>query len=219
MSTGVATPTVLDLRGRTITTFIAFELHEALGPLHEGDRVELLTDAFTAIDNDLRAWSRTTGNPIVEAHTTGTAWRFVFEKGPPRRSPRSYAAIIQDDGLLELLTPLGFALAAALEGHEVALYVNGPAVRVLRRGYTPRLRGVGRPFSRFPRTGLERIGHVSPQEKLRQLRRLGARIYACGPSMQHFKVAESELAVEGVIVAEYLTFMEQLDRADIHLAL
>ena len=56
----------------------------------------------------------------------------------------------------------------------------------------------------------------SPQAKLRQLQRLGGRIYACGPSMEHFKVAEADLAFDDVIVAEYLTFMEQMDAADIH---
>lgn len=68
-----------------------------------------------------------------------------------------------------------------------------------------------------PGDGLAKAGHVSPQEKLRQLRRLGAEIFACGPSMEHFGVASSDLAFDDAIVAEYLTFMEQMDRADIHL--
>ena len=35
--------------------------------------------------------------------------------------------------------------------------------------------------------------------------------------MDHFKVAEADLALDDVIVAEYLTFMEQMDQADIHI--
>ena len=216
MVTDLETRTRLDLRGRTITTFIAYEIHDALSVLDEGDRIEVVTDAFTAIDTDLRAWCRVTGNALVDADATGSAWRFTIEKGAPRRSTRKLAAVIEDDGLFELLAPLGFALAAALEGHDVSLYFQGPAVKVLANGYISKMHGLGRPFSRFPRAGLDKVGHVPPQEKLRQLRLLGAHIYACGPSMDHFKVAEADLAFDDVIVAEYLTFMEQMDQADIH---
>ncbi len=218
MATELTTPTGLDMRGRTVTTFIAYAIDEALSSLDEGERVDVVTDAFTAIEPDLRAWCRSTGHVLVDADTTGETWRFTIEKGVPRRSPRTYAAIIEHDGLLELLAPLGFALAAALEGHPVVLYFQGPGVKVLERGYTPRLHGLGRLFSRFPRAGLDKIGHVPPQTKLSQLQRLGGRIFACGPSMEHFGVAESDLAFDDVVVCEYLTFMEQLDRADIHVS-
>jgi len=216
MSTGLESRTQLDLRGRTITTFIAYEVHDALLALDEGERVDLMTDAFDAIDTDLRAWCHATGNVMVSADQSGGRWRFTIEKRPPRRSDRQFAAIVSDDGLFELLAPLGFALAAALEGHDVSLYFQGPAVRVLAMGYVAKMHGLGRPFSRFPRAGLDKVGHIPPQAKLRQLQLLGAHIYACGPSMDHFKVAEADLAFDDVIVAEYLTFMEQMDRADIH---
>ncbi len=216
MATDLEARTRLDLRGRTITTFIVYELQDALAVLGAGDRIELVTDAFTAIDTDLRAWCRVTGNALVDVDTTGSTWRFTIEKGTPRRSTRKFAAVIQDDGLFELLAPLGFALAAALEGHQVALYFQGPAVKVLRDGYVARMHGLGRPFSRFPRAGLDKIGHIPPHEKLRQLQRLGAHIFACGPSMDHFGVAEADLAFDDVIVAEYLSFMEQMNEADVH---
>lgn len=207
----------LDLRGKTITTYILFEIHHALAEVAEGDRVEAVTDAFPAIDTDLRAWSRTTGNPLVDVIADGETRRFVIEKGPPHRSTHKLAAIISDDGLFELLSPLGFALAAALEGHEVVLYFQGPAVRVLGKGFTAKMHGPGRPFSRFPRESLAKIGHLPPQEKISQLRELGARLFACGPSMEHYKVDPDDLAFGEVTVASYPTFMEQMDSADIHL--
>ena len=76
-----------------------------------------------------------------------------------------------------------------------------------------------RPFRvvRFPRDGLAKVGHLPPPDKLRQLQQLGARLYACGPSMEHYKVDADNLAFDNVIIAAYLTFMEQLDSADIHL--
>jgi len=116
------------------------EIREAFGP--------------TAIDADVGAWSRATGNAIVERGDHARGRRYVIEKGEPRRSGHALAAIISDDGLFELLSPLGFALAAALDGHDVALYLQGPAVRVLSERFTPKMHGVGRPFSRFPRDGL-----------------------------------------------------------------
>ena len=207
----------LDLRGRTITTFIAYEVHDALSRLDEGARLDVVTDASAAIDTDLRAWCRTAGHRLVDPRTTGPTRTFTVDKGAPRRSERKFAAVINDDGLFELLAPLGYALAAALEGHEVSLYFQGPAVKVLADRYVAKMHGLGGPFSRFPRVGLAKAGHLPPQAKLGQLQHLGARIYACGPSMDHFKVAPTNLAFDGVIVCEYLTFMEQLDAADIHL--
>ena len=207
----------LDLSGRTITTFIAYEAHRVLEELAVGERLELTTDAYPPIEIDLRAWCRMTGHTLVDAHTTGLVWRFTIEKGEPVDSGRRFTAIVSDDGLLELLAPLGFALAAALEGLDVSLFFMGPAVKVLAEGHTTKLHGIARPFSRFPRNGLAAAGHVVPQEKLRQIQALGGHLYACAPSMEHFGVAPEELAFDDVIVAEYLTFMEQMAAADVHL--
>lgn len=133
-----------------------------------------------------------------------------------RATGRRFAAVISGAGLEELLSPLGCALAAALEGSEVSVYFQGPAVRVLSKGFTEHLHGFARPFSRFARAGLSKAGHVPAQEKVRQLQALGARLYLCGPSMQHFKVAMSGLAFREVTVAEYLTFAEVMAGAGIH---
>lgn len=217
MATRLEPRTSLDLRGRTITTYIVHEIRRALTTMACGERIEVVTDPFEAITIDLQTWCRVTGNQLVEADDAGPSWRFTIEKGAPSPTIRSYAGIVQDDGLMELLSPLGFALAAALEGYQVSLFFQGPAVKVLRKGYVARLHGIGRPFSRFPRLGLERAGHLPPQEKLRQLRGLGAHIYACGPSMHHFGVTEHELAVDDVTVCEYLTFLEQIEQADVRL--
>lgn len=35
--------------------------------------------------------------------------------------------------------------------------------------------------------------------------------------MEHYKIDPDDLALENVIVSEYLTFMEQMHSADIHL--
>jgi TusA-related sulfurtransferase/predicted peroxiredoxin len=207
----------LDLRGRTITTAIVFAVGEELAELAVGDELELLIEAFPAIVPDLQAWCRATGHELVDVLKDGESWRIRLRKGAPRRSDRRVAVVVSEDGLEELLSPLGFALAAALGGAQVALYLQGPAVHVLAPGFRARLHGLARPFSRFARAGLEKAGHVAPAEKLRQLQALGARLYACGPSLAHFGVDPDRIAFEGVIVCEYLTFMEVMQQADVQL--
>src|SRR5208282_730822 len=208
--------TSLDMRGKTITTFIAYETLKQLGDLTDGESLELLTDAGEEIDNDIRAWCRTRGQELTAAGHNDGSQQYVITKQPLRPSGKRYAAVISDAGLEELLSPLAFALAAALEGSDVSLYFQGPAVRVLAKGFTEHLHGPGRPFSRFARAGLTRAGHIPAQEKLGQLQALGARLYACAGSMQHFKVARTDLAFSDVTVAEYLTFMETMASADIN---
>jgi predicted peroxiredoxin/TusA-related sulfurtransferase len=204
------------MRGKTITTFIAYEAMKRLTGLADGDSLELLTDAGDAIDNDIRAFCHARGQELAATRHTDGSQHFWITKGPLRPSGKRFAAVISDAGLEELLSPLGFALAAALEGSDVSLYFQGPAVRVLARGFTEHLHGPGRPFSRFARAGMARAGHIPAQEKLRQLQTLGAHLYACGPSMQHFNVAKADLAFDAVTIAEYLTFIEAMARADIN---
>ena len=64
---------------------------------------------------------------------------------------------------------------------------------------------------------MAKSGHVSAQEKLRQLRSLGANIYMCAGSMDHFKVSEDDLIFEDLPLVEYLTFMAVMEGADIHI--
>jgi predicted peroxiredoxin/TusA-related sulfurtransferase len=208
---------VLDLRGMTISTFIAYQAAGALQRVEDGGVVEILTDDAAPILADLRAWAHARGHVVLGAEEEAGYRRVAIQKGPPRSVSHRLAMVISNPGLEELLSPLGFALAAALEGIEVHLYVQGPAVRILERGFTPRLRGWARPFSRFARKGLARVGHIGPQEKLAELRELGATIYVCGPSMEHFKVREEDLVFTDLRIVEYLTFMEVMSASDIHI--
>jgi predicted peroxiredoxin/TusA-related sulfurtransferase len=212
----IATSTSLDMRGKTITTFVAYAAAERLAALADGESLDLVTDAAPDIDSDIRAWCRASGQELVTVERTGASGHYVIRKRGLRPSGRRLAAVISDPGLEELLSPLGFALAAALEGVDVSVYFQGPAVRVLATGFAEKLHGLRRPFSRFARAGLAKAGHVPAQQKIRQLQALGARLYACGPSMRHFRVARTDLAFDDVTVAEYLTFMEVMAAADIH---
>ncbi len=207
----------LDRRGKTITTYVVFDAAAELHGMETGDVLELVTDEFEPFESDIAAWCRAAGHELVASEATPDAHRFLIAKGAAPSRGTSLAIVVSPGGLEELLSPLGFALAAALEGMQVHVFIQGPAVRVLRRGHRPKLKGWARPFSRFAAAGMAKTGHLPPQEKLRQIRSLGGRIYMCAPSMQHFKVGREELIFDDLAMVEYLTFMAVMEGCDVQL--
>ena len=213
----VAQKRSLDGRGKTITTYVVFAAAAELRSMKQGEVLELLTDEFEPFRHDIAAWCEASGNVLRSVDRATTGLVFEIEKGSRPGKESSLAIVISVDGLEELLSPLGFALAAALEGIDVHLYFQGPAVRVLTRGFRPRLKGWGRPFSRFAAAGMAKSGHIAAQEKLQQLRTMGGRIYACGGSMPHFKVSKEDLMFDDLPIIEYLSFMPIMEKADVSL--
>ena len=209
----------IDMRGKQITTYILYHAVQRLQQMNEGEVLEIVTDNFEGIESDIRAWSRMTGHTVLEVEKEATYERYYIEKALPITQSKQVAFVISTSWLEELLSPLAFALGAALEAMEVHIYFQGPGVRVLKKGFQEKLSGWGRPFSGFARKGMVQTGHIPPQEKLQQLKELGAHFYICGPSMQVFKVNKEELIFDDLIVAEYLTFMEIMMNADIHIYL
>ena len=204
--------------GRSISTGILYDVVSALNELDPGEHLALRADALPALDSDIRAWATTTGHELVAVDDADQERSYLIRKADRPRVRPSWAFVISDPGLEELLSPLGFALAAALGGSRVAIYFQGPAVRVLSRGFKERLKGLHRaPFSGFARRGLADAGHPPPQEKLRELRALGARLYACGPSMEHFKVTENDLLFDDVRIAAYPTFAAEMEAAGVQI--
>jgi len=211
------TDTSLDGRGKTITTFVIYEAAQRLERMTVGDTLEVLTDDFAPFRADIAAWCQAVGHRLLTAEDTVDGLRFLIEKGTGRPKDTKLAMVISTDGLEELLSPLGFALGAALEGIEVHLYFQGPGVRALTDSYRPKLSGWARPFSRFAASGMNKSGHIPAQDKLRQLRKLGAHLYVCGGSLQPFKVEPEQLIFDDLPIVEYLTFMAVMEAADIHL--
>ncbi len=135
---GTETTARVDMRGKTISTYVIYGVVDRFADLAQGDTLELLIDTSDALDNDIHAWSRMTGHELVGVDRGERESRYLIRKQEPRISGRQLAAVISDPGLEELLSPLGFALAAALEGVDVSLYFQGPAVRVLTKGFVGR---------------------------------------------------------------------------------
>lgn len=206
----------VDMRGKTITTFILYGAATKLRQLSEGDVLEIVADTFDPIETDIRAWCRMTGHDLMEVVREAGSQRFHIKKGASTDRAKKLALVISDQALEKLISPLGFALAAALAGIDVSIYFQGPGVRVLKKDFKEKLSGINRPFSAFARKGLADIGHIPPQDKLAQISELGGHFYVCGPSMDRFGVRREDLIFGDAIVSEYFTFLEVMTAADIH---
>lgn len=205
----------IDMRGKTITPFIIYYTVKNLNDMQTGEILEVTAERFEAIENDLSAWARMTGHRLVDMETGDNFQRYYIQKADTARSGKKLAMIVSDPSLEGLLSPLGIALSAALSGTDVSLYFQGPGVRVLKKGFKARLNGFQKPFSKFARDAMAKAGHLPPQVKLAQLNELGAKFYICGGSMEPFKVRKEDLIFDDVIIAEYLTFLEVMEGADI----
>lgn len=205
----------IDVRGKKITTFILYSAAGKLSELGEGEVLEIVAEDFEPIEGDIAAWCRMTGHKLVGVERNADGHRYYIEKAAPNQERKALAFVISDPGLGELISPLGFALAAALSETDVYLYFQGPGVKVLKTGFQEKLHGFSRLFSGLARKQLDAIGHVPPQEKLKQLREVGAHLYACGPSMEQFGVKKEQLLFDDIIVSEYVAFMEIMKKADV----
>jgi len=207
----------VDGTGKSITTFVVHEAAAALEEMADGEVLEILTDEFEPFVWDISAWTKATGHGLAASESTAEGHRFLIEKRPATARDTKLAMVLSSDGLLDLLSPLGFALAAALEGIDVHLYFQGPGVRVLTKRFRPKLPGLSRPFSRFAIAGMNKAGHIPPHDKLRQLHKLGAHIYVCGGSLQPFKVKKEDFIFDGLPIVEYFSFMSVMEDADVQL--
>ncbi len=207
----------VDGTGKSITTYVVYEAAAALEDMADGEVLEILTDEFEPFVWDMAAWSKATGHNIALSESTAEGHRFLIEKRPAAARDTKLAMVLSSGGLLDLLSPLGFALAAALEGIDVHLYFQGPGVRVLTKRFRPRLPGLSRPFSRFAIAGMTKAGHIPPHDKLRQLHQLGAHIYVCGGSLQPFKVKKEDFIFDDLPIVEYFSFVSVMEDADVQL--
>lgn len=158
---------LIDLQGKTIITYILYEIEQRFRDLAVGNLVEVLTEPDVALMNDIKAWCRITGHALVdEIHETEFARYTIRKMDVAKISTKNYVLVLSNDGLEELLAPLGLMLGAALAGQQVSIYFQGPAVRILEHGFKEQLGGINRPFSGFARNELAGIGHVPPQVKL-----------------------------------------------------
>lgn len=201
--------------GKIMAASILNSITVILDSASTGDYLELRIDNSQALHNDMMAWASLTGNValLLDKDALTSTYRIVkHHQGPVYKH---FALIVSKDGSDELLSSLGFALAAALSGMQVSIFFQGSAVKVLERGYKEKQGGINSVFSHNGQNRHEPGEPITSQEKLRELERLGARFYACQPSMDRFKVKPTELIFPDIVLSEYITFMEVLAKADI----
>ena len=214
----------LDVRDKKISLYVLQLVNHSLEKICKvGETIDLKTDHFDGLRNDILTWGQLVPHDIQEIDCDegeGVYYdRYLITKKeiPTDKQPGKVAVVISNDGLLDLVSPLGFALAAALAGMSVSLFFQGPGVRVLRTGFQGRLPGWKTLFSAFARKGMAQMGHVSPQEKVEQLIELGATIFVCHPSMEAFKVSEKDLVRPGITLCEYVRFLVEMRDASVQI--
>ena len=82
----IAANTSIDMRGKTITTFILYETVKQLQRMSDGDVLEIVTDNYAAIESDMNAWSRMTGQKLLEVEKNATYHRYYVEKASFKKS-------------------------------------------------------------------------------------------------------------------------------------
>lgn len=210
---------LVDARGTWKPYRVAYEVIKALRPPDSGSVAEVITKDDQGLLNDLGIWCRATGHELLGVQPgTGEA-RLLIRKAAPRRNDRTMTVIMSTASLQDAVYPLDKALAGAVLGMGVTVVFEGAAVRLLKRGYRPKLSGLaGGVFTAMVERVMKReIGWPLPQESILILQDLGARFYLCGPSMFGYGVHEQDLIVGQYTMGAVITWADLLARSDIQI--
>lgn len=80
----------LDVRGKTITTFIAYQAARAVSRVGDGGVVEIITDDAAPVLADVQTWARARGHVLVGTEQEAGHLRLAIQKGPPRPASASW---------------------------------------------------------------------------------------------------------------------------------
>lgn len=200
----------LDMRGNGMTTDIVARAINRLDEIAHGESLALTVDAGEAIDNDLRAWCEATGNHLLRVEESGDSSTYHIEKGVPVAVVHRMALVVSSDDHSHLAAPLSLALAAALEGVEVAIFFEGDAVSILTDRF---IDGGARRWARR----LRRSARAEAHGQVRQIHDLGGDLYACARAVNEHKLTRADFVFDRIVQAEYLTFLPIMEEADIQL--
>lgn len=210
---------LLDVRWTWKPYRVAYEVIKAMRGLETGSVVEVIAKDDQGLLNDLRTWCQATGHELLSMQPTEREARVLIRKGEPVRNDRTMTVIMSTASLERAVYPLDKALAGAVLGMEVNMVFEGAAVRLLKRGYRPRLSGlVGSVFtSKVEGVMKNEIGWPAPQESILILEDLGARFCICSPSMSGYGLREQDLIVGKYTLGAVVTWADLLARSDIHI--
>ena len=208
---------LVDARGTWKPYRVAYEVIKALRGLETGAVVEVITKDDQGLLNDLGLWCRATGHELLGKQPGRGETRVLIGKGEPARNDKTMTVVMSTASLDHAVLPLEKALAGAVLGMDVNVVFEGAAVRLLKRGYRPRLSGLaGRLFTaKVEAVMKDEIGWPLPQESILILQDLGARLYICSPSMFGYGVREQDLIVSTYTLGAVVTWADLLARSDI----
>jgi len=208
---------LVDARGTWKPYRVAYEVIKALRGLETGAVVEVITKDDQGLLNDLGLWCRATGHELLGKQPGRGETRVLIGKGEPARNDKTMTVVMSTASLDHAVLPLEKALAGAVLGMDVNAVFEGAAVRLLKRGYRPRLSGLaGRLFTaKVEAVMKDEIGWPLPQESILILQDLGARLYICSPSMFGYGVREQDLIVSTYTLGAVVTWADLLARSDI----
>ena len=208
---------VLDARWTWKPYRVAYEVIKALRGQETGSVVEVSTKDDQGLLNDLAIWCRATGHELLGEQPGQGEARLLIRKGEPVLNDKTMTVIMSTASLENAVYLLDKALAGAVLGMDVNVVFEGAAVRLLKRGYRPRLSGlVGGLFTaKVEGVMKDEIGWPLPQESILILEDLSARFYICGPSMSGYGVHEQDLIVGKYTLGAVVTWADLLARSDI----
>lgn len=210
---------LVDARGTWKPYRVAYEVIKALRGLETGAVVEVITKDDQGLLNDLGLWCRATGHELLGEQPGQGQVRLLIGKGEPVRNDKTMTVIMSTASLEHAIYPLDKALAGAVLGMDIAVVFEGAAVRLLKRGYRPRLSGlVGGLFTAKVEGVMKKeIGWPLPQESILILEDLSARFHICSPSMFGYGVREQDLIVGTYTLGAVVTWADLLARSDIQI--
>jgi len=209
---------LLDARRTWKPYRVAYEVIKAMRGLDTGSVVEVITKDDKGLLNDLDVWCRATGHELLGVQPIEGEARQLIRKAEPARSEQTMTVIMSTASLENAVYPLDKALAGAVLGMDVNMVFEGAAVRLLKRGYRPKLSGlVGGLFTaKVEGVMKDEIGWPLPQESILMLEDLGARFYVCSPSLSGYGVHEQDLIVSKYTLGAVVTWADLLAHSDIH---
>jgi predicted peroxiredoxin/TusA-related sulfurtransferase len=210
---------LLDARWTWKPYRVAYEVIKAMRGLDTGSVVEVITKDDQGLLNDLDVWCRATGHELLGMQPAEGEARLLIRKAEPTRIEQTMTVIMSTASLESAVYPLDKALAGAVLGMDVNMVFEGAAVRLLKRGYRPKLSGVvgGLFTAKVEGVMKDEIGWPLPQESILVLEDLGARFYVCSPSMFGYGVHEQDLIISKYTLGAVVTWADLLARSDIQI--
>lgn len=184
--------------------------------------IELLIHNSKGILHDISVWCEATGNKLLSSEIGDEDIHVLIQKGVPDQEedqPRQkkMTVIISTSDLEFVISPLDRALAGKVLGMDVSVVFEGRGVKLLQNGYRATLSGF---LERFRTSRVESrlkdSGAPLPAESIEMLAEMGAKFYACGPSMEDHGVRQEELMVEHSVVGSVVTWVDMLADSDVN---